>query len=53
MMMGTESFPEMSGNFHTLVRPSDREHIIEFGRRESFKDCLSCLSAESCFFTQI
>ena len=29
-MMGMESFPEMSDNFHTLVRLSARENIIEF-----------------------
>jgi hypothetical protein len=44
-MMGTDSFPDV--NFHALVRLPAGEQIIEFGGRESFKDCVSCLSVES------
>jgi len=35
--MGTELFPEMSGNLHILTLLSARENFIEFCRRESFK----------------
>lgn len=42
LIMGTESVPEISENFHALTRLSGQKDFVEFCRREKLQDISLC-----------